>query len=262
MSRVENDFLDGNRLSASSTFARLVYCDTMPSTQDHALELARSQAGPLPILVVAEEQTAGRGRGANRWWTARGSLAFSLLFDPAAWGLAPQPVPERSLAVGVAIVDAIGPRLLNCELGLHWPNDVFAEGRKISGVLVDVLPDGKHVIGVGINVNNLFQDAPAEVQARATSLAELSGRSYDRTQVLLDVLISIQHALIESARRAAEFGARFDELCLQRGRELTLDVGQQRVSGICAGVAPDGALLLDTARGREKFYSGVLRHDA
>jgi BirA family biotin operon repressor/biotin-[acetyl-CoA-carboxylase] ligase len=127
---------------------------------------------------------------------------------------------------------------------------------------VDVLPDGKHVIGDGINVNNLFQDAPAEVQARATSLAELSGRSYDRTQVLLDVLTSIQHALIESARRPAEFGARFDELCLQRGRELTLDVGQQRVSGICAGVAPDGALLLDTARGREKFYSGVLRHDA
>src|SRR3954470_23872203 len=96
MSRVENDFLDCERLAASSTFARLVYGDTMPSTQDQALELARSHAGPLPILVVAEEQTAGRGRGANRWWTARGSLAFSLLFDPAGWGLAPQPVPERS----------------------------------------------------------------------------------------------------------------------------------------------------------------------
>jgi len=261
MSRVENDLLDGNRLSASSTFARLVYSDTMPSTQDHALELARAQAGPLPILVVAEEQTAGRGRGANSWWTARGSLAFSLLFDPAAWGLAPQPVPERSLAVGVAIVDALGPRLHNRALGLHWPNDVFVEGRKISGVLVDVLPDGQHVIGVGINVNNSFQGAPAEVHARATSLAELSGRSFDRTEVLLDVLTSIQQSLIESARFPAEFGARFDELCLQRGRELTLDVGQQRARGICAGIAADGALLLDTARGRERFYSGVLRHD-
>src|SRR3954469_5172268 len=111
MSRADNDLLDPQRLAASSTFARLFYCAAMPSTQDHALELARSQAGPLPILVVTEEQTAGRGRGANRWGTARGSLALSLLFDPAAWGLAPQPVPERSLAVGVAIVDAVRPRL-------------------------------------------------------------------------------------------------------------------------------------------------------
>jgi BirA family biotin operon repressor/biotin-[acetyl-CoA-carboxylase] ligase len=260
MSRVENDLLDRERLAASSTFARLIYCPALPSTQDCALELARSQSGPLPILVVAEEQTAGRGRGANRWWTARGSLAFSLLFDPAGWGLTPQPVPERSLAIGVAVVDAVRPRLQNHELGLHWPNDVFAGGRKISGVLVDVLPDGQHVIGVGINVNNAFQNAPVEVQRRATSLAELSGRLFDRTEVLLDVLSKMQGALIESARAPAEFGARFDELCLQRGCELTLDVGQQCVSGTCAGIAADGALLLDTARGREKFYSGVLRH--
>ena len=76
------------------------------------------------MVVVAEEQTAGRGRGANRWWTGRGSLAFSLVFDPAGWSLEDELQPARSLAVGVAIVDTIAPLLPGSRVGLHWPNVV------------------------------------------------------------------------------------------------------------------------------------------
>ncbi|MEX0979142.1 MAG: biotin--[acetyl-CoA-carboxylase] ligase, partial [Pirellulales bacterium] len=219
----------------------------------------RAGAGPLPLVVVAEEQTAGRGRGANRWWTGRGSLAFSLVFDPAHWSLTSHPLPERSLAVGVAIVDTLRPHLPLGRVGLHWPNDVFVEGRKIAGVLIDVLSDNRHVVGIGINVNNTLDGAPDEVRASATSLCELTGLSFDRTALLADLLGNLRIALHASSASPEDLGRRFSELCLQIGHELTVDVAGRRTTGVCQGVAPDGALLLDTPGGFQRFHSGVLR---
>src|SRR5258707_11431226 len=106
------DQLDRRRLAENSSLARVEWRETLTSTQDLAHQMARAEdRGPLPLLVVAEEQTAGRGRGTNRWWTGRGSLAFSLVFDPADWALSRQPLPERSLVIGVAIIDTVMPRL-------------------------------------------------------------------------------------------------------------------------------------------------------
>jgi BirA family biotin operon repressor/biotin-[acetyl-CoA-carboxylase] ligase len=233
---------------------------TLGSTQDRGHEMARQvDCGPLPLLIVAEEQTAGRGRGANRWWTGRGSLALSLLFDPADWDLPRHPLPERSLAVGVAIVETLQPLLAGIEVGLHWPNDVFAAGKKIAGVLIDVLPGGRHIVGIGLNVNNTLDGAPDEVRARATSLCELAGRKFDRTTLLLNLLENVQAAVRESAAVPDEFGLRFGQLCLQVGSELTIDTGGERTRGRCAGIATDGALLLETRDGFARFYSGVLR---
>ncbi|MBI3838041.1 MAG: biotin--[acetyl-CoA-carboxylase] ligase [Planctomycetia bacterium] len=255
-----SDQLDTDRLAESRAIARVETYETLSSTQDRAHEVARSGAvGPLPLLIVAEEQTAGRGRGANRWWTGRGSLAFSLLFDPAGWQLSRQPLPERSLAVGVAIVETVRPLLAGYAVGLHWPNDVFVSGKKLAGILIDVLPSGQHIVGIGLNVNNTLHGAPGDVRARAVSLCELSGRTFDRTTLLLELLRNLEAAVRESAAAPEEFGSRFQDLCLQIGQELTIEVGGQCSVGRCAGIAADGALLLETLRGREKFYSGVLR---
>jgi BirA family biotin operon repressor/biotin-[acetyl-CoA-carboxylase] ligase len=254
------DLLDRERLARSGSIARVEIHATLASTQDRAHEVARGpDPGPLPLLIVAEEQTAGRGRGTNRWWTGRGSLALSLLFDPADWALSRQPLPERSLAIGVAIVDTVRPLLGDRDLGLHWPNDVFVGGKKIAGILIDVLPDGRHVVGIGLNVNNSLADAPDEVRRRATSLCELAGRPLDRTSLLLELLGNLEAAVRASAASPEIFGRRFGQLCLQLGRELTIEVGCQRTTGRCAGIAPDGALLLETAAGWQRFYSGVLR---
>ncbi len=255
------DRLSPETLTTCDAVARVEYHETLGSTQDRACEIARlADPGPLPLVVVAEEQTAGRGRGTNRWWTSRGGLSFSLLFDPADWSLAGEPRPERSLAVGVAIVDAIQPLAGPQRVGLHWPNDVFAAGRKLAGVLIEVLPGGRHVIGIGLNVNNDFDDAPDDVRARATSLAQLAGCSQNRTALLVDLLTCLKRSIRESAARPEEFGRRFGELCQQTGNELTIEVGGKRTTGHCAGIAPDGALLLETAAGWQKFYSGVLIH--
>jgi BirA family transcriptional regulator, biotin operon repressor / biotin---[acetyl-CoA-carboxylase] ligase len=255
-----SDRLDPDRLAASRALARVETYETLASTQDRAHEVARSgELGPLPLLIVAEEQTAGRGRGRNRWWTGRGSLAFSLLFDPADWRLSRQPLPERSLAVGVAIIDTVRPLLEGHAVGLHWPNDVFAAGKKLAGVLIDVLPGGQHIVGIGLNVNNTFDGAPEDVRARATSLGELSGRTFDRTALVLELLGNLEAAVRASATEGERFGRRFQNLCLQLGQELTIEVGGRLNVGRCAGIAVDGALLLETAEGWQKFYSGVLR---
>jgi BirA family transcriptional regulator, biotin operon repressor / biotin---[acetyl-CoA-carboxylase] ligase len=247
------------RLGASSSIARVEYHQTLASTHDRAHEIARAlDPGSLPLLVVAEEQTAGRGRGANRWWTGRGSLAFSLLFDPNDWALTSQPVPQRSLAVGVAIIETIQPLLAAHRAGLHWPNDVFVDGKKLAGILIDVLPRGRHVVGIGLNVNNSLGDAPGDVRARATSLCELAGHAFDRTSLLVDLLANLQAAVRDSAAAPEEFGARFGQLCLQTGQQLTIEAGSRRTTGRCAGIAPDGALLLETPSGWQRFYSGTL----
>ncbi len=259
MTTSATDQLDPARLDASRSVARVEYHPTIGSTHDRAHEIARAaDPGPLPLLVVAEQQSAGRGRGTNRWWTGRGSLAFSLLFDPADWALSPGPVPQRSLAIGVAIVDTIQPLVAAHRAGLHWPNDVFAGGKKLAGILIDVLPRGRHVVGIGLNVNNTLDTAPDDVRARATSLCELAGRAFDRTALLVDLLANLEAAVRDSAAAPEAFGARFGQLCLQTGQALTIEAGSRRTSGRCAGIAPDGALLLETPDGFQKFYSGTL----
>ena len=98
-----------------------------------------------PLLIVADGQTAGRGRQGNSWWTGDGSLAFSLLFDPETFSCPRRPEPRVALVVGVAIIDAIGPRIPAARVGLHWPNDVFVGEKKLAGILVEVLSDGRHI---------------------------------------------------------------------------------------------------------------------
>ena len=78
--------------------------------------------------------------------------------------------------------------------------------------------------------------------------------------MLLEILAELASVFQQSAAQPDAFGARFHDLCLQVGQPLVIEAGGQPVSGHCLGIAPDGALLLETARGREKFYSGVLRH--
>ncbi len=252
--------LNVDRLRAAGIAAHVEHFETLGSTHDRAHEVARSAAaGSLPLLVVAEQQTAGRGRGANRWWTGRGSLAFSLLFDPADWVLSNQPSPERSLAVGSAIVDTVRPLLPGRDVGLHWPNDVFVAGKKLAGILIDVLAGGRHVLGIGLNVNNRLADAPQDVRGRATSLCELVGGTLDRTELLISLVRNIELAVRDSAADPQAFGRRFQDLCLQVGADLAIEVGGRLATGRCVGIAPDGALLLEAEGRYERFYSGVLR---
>ncbi len=255
--------LDVERIAVELPHLHVEHYAVLPSTQDRARDAAACPLETTPLLIVADYQTAGRGRESHAWWSGGESLAFSLLFDPARYGCPRRPAPCLSLAVSVAIVQAIGPRLATGAekhaAGLHWPNDVFVGERKLAGVLVEVLPDGRHIVGVGLNVNDRAIDAPAELRERVGTLRDLTGRLHELTPLLVDLLTRLESRLRELAAESSSLGSRFNELCLQRGRQLTLYIGDRTVTGQCVGIAPDGGLLLDTPSGVEAFYCGTLQ---
>ena len=103
--------LDIDRILRETFVARAEYHPSIGSTNDRAAECAAQGAGEMPLLVVADRQTAGRGRGANRWWTGPGALAFSLLVDGRTVGADGGRSPLVALAAAVAVVDAVAPLL-------------------------------------------------------------------------------------------------------------------------------------------------------
>ena len=224
----------------------------------------------LPFADPRRPADGGRGRGSNRWWTGPGSLAFSLLIGPdlagpgGASACPPLPACARgsalvSLAAGVAVVDALGPLVPGHEIGIHWPNDVMLGGRKLAGILIEALPDGKHVIGIGINTNNTAADAPEEVRPRVVTLRDVTGRVHDSVELLIAILRQLQRQFFELALSPESIARRTHELCLQRGKRLQIAQGEKQIEGRCLGIAADGALLLEVDGRPQAVYSGVVK---
>ncbi len=254
--------LDLTKAVAGTFVAETEHHTSLGSTNDRARECALAGNARLPLLVVADEQTAGRGRGTNRWWTGRGSLAMSLLLDTMG-GPGPGPAqagsqPLVGLAAAVAVVETARPRLPGVEVGLHWPNDVFASGRKLAGVLVEVLAGRRTILGIGVNTNNTAAEAPPEVRHKAVTMRDLAGRAHDPTDLLSDLLRRLEASLARLAADPAGLGCDADRLCLQRGREIAVRSADGLTTGRCQGIASDGAMLLATRAGLRRVYSGVV----
>ncbi len=237
------------------------------STNDLAVQRIHQGGLGVPHLILALKQTAGRGRGANRWWSAPGALTFSLVLDPGHWRLPPTRWPTLALAAGLATCDALQPRTAPGALGLKWPNDVYLAGRKVCGILVEVPSQRppRAVVGVGINVNNSFDTAPAEILQRATSLYDVTGQQAD----LGDILRAWLRAFEARCTRLAandDLPAQWQPYCLLTGRRVAIGAAPplqgQVSSGQCEGIAPDGALLLRDGQHLHRIHSGTVVHVA
>jgi BirA family biotin operon repressor/biotin-[acetyl-CoA-carboxylase] ligase len=251
-----DDSVDVSRILKQTMVVHVDAFQTLGSTNDWAKRRAAEVACPLPLLVVTEEQTAGRGRGVNRWWSGHGSLLFSLVLPPDRLHADLVASQLISIATAVAVAETIVPLLDGHTVGIHWPNDVVACGRKVAGILVEVIGNRRHIIGIGLNVNNHLDEAPAEIRDRATTLWELTHTVYDPTIMLVNLLRRLDVCI--GQLRATELIRQANLLCLQRGTTLNLRQGDRTIVGRCAGIAADGGLLLDTSQGRRSFASGVL----
>jgi BirA family biotin operon repressor/biotin-[acetyl-CoA-carboxylase] ligase len=165
--------------------------------------------------------------------------------------------PLISIASAVAVAETVAPLLAGHEVGIHWPNDVVADGRKIAGILVEVLGKRRQVLGIGLNTNNRLHEAPPEIIKRATTLWELTHTVHDQTAILVRLLQRLEIGIGQLAA-PAELLRQANALCLQHGQTLHLRCGNQTITGRCVGIAADGCLLLDTPNGRQTFASGVL----
>jgi BirA family biotin operon repressor/biotin-[acetyl-CoA-carboxylase] ligase len=150
-----------------------------PSTQ----QLLAPEA-PEGALVVAEEQTAGRGRLGRRWLAPAGtSLLCSLQLRPT---VDTERLPELTGVAARACAEAIAA-LTGLEPALKYPNDVLVHGRKVAGILAEAR-EGRIVLGIGINVNITADELPQDVDRAATSLLVESGREHDRVELLAELL--------------------------------------------------------------------------
>lgn len=225
----------------------------------HRLEETEStnldaRAGSPGDVYVAEFQRAGRGRLDHVWHSVRGeNLTFSAVLS--ACGRDAAEVATLPLVVGLATVRAVRSVLKrDCgDILLKWPNDVLVAGRKLAGILCEL--NGANVIaGIGLNVNQTV--FPGEIAERATSLAVLSGRKFDRDAVLDAMLAELDAAHARWAEGG--FAALYPELTAVdalKGRMVSVrqtDSDPVPVSGICGGIMPDGTLSV----GGRAIYAG------
>ena len=243
----------------SPALPRLHRFDVLPSTNDEAARLAREGA-PAGEAVVADAQTAGRGRAGHPWASPPGvALHFSVVLRPR---VAPEALPLATLACGAAVADAIRAET-GLEAGLKWPNDVLVGLRKCAGILCEAElggPAGAFVVaGVGINVNTPAGDLPPRPMFPATSLATEAGRTLDREAILAACLARIADgiALLERPGGAEAVAARFSARDALRGRRLRVELPDgSTLVGESLGVASDGALRLATASGPVPVLAG------
>lgn len=253
--------IDVQRLQESAAVAEVDYHHELPSTNDRALCLAATaRPDQLPLLVVAQRQVLGRGRGSNQWWAAEGALTFSLLLDTSALDLPPARWPLASLTTGLAVCETLDQLAPQAWAALKWPNDVYLREQKVCGVLIEAPPavTNRLVVGIGINVNNDFLAAPPDVRKRATSLKEATGTTFDITEVFLRVLTQLDIRWRQLAADELAVGDVWQRWCLLTGRTVHVSVGQQQHSGRCQGIASDGTLLLQTERGEQRLVAGTV----
>lgn len=227
------------------------------STNDRAREALAGPDGD-GLAVVADLQTAGRGRRGRTWTSPAGvnlmlSVGVRPRIDAAGAGL-------LGIGAALAVRDACAALVPRADLRVRWPNDIVtADGRKLAGLLVETaVEDGRLaevIIGIGINVNWPLADMPAEVRDRATSLLELAGDPIDRVALLSAVLEALDGGLAGLERGESPI-ARLRAASALEGRRISVDVGSERLEGTAAGISDQGLLLLDTDAGRVALSVG------
>jgi BirA family biotin operon repressor/biotin-[acetyl-CoA-carboxylase] ligase len=220
-----------------------VHLDVVGSTNDHARRLAATGA-PHGTVVVAERQTAGRGRQ-GRTWSAPPGRALTL---SALVRLAPAALEALPLAVAIAVCEAceaVAP--VTCRI--KWPNDVWIDRRKVAGVLIEARPlEGWAVVGVGLNVNTEEEDFPADVQTSATSVRMAAGGPVDR-DAALEALLARLSEWVTRLDDPARIAAAFRERDVLRGERIAWSAGETRHEGEACGIEDDGALVAFTDAG-------------
>lgn len=226
---------------------RTIECTERTGSTNTNLVGRASRGAPEGLVLVAEEQTAGRGRMGRDWVSPpRAALTFSFLLRPATI-----PVPRQSwlpLMAGVAVAAALRGAISG-DVTLKWPNDVLAGGGKLAGILAEATGDAV-VIGIGLNVSTERDELPPAGPGGlpATSLRLLGARQLDREPLLTAILLAFERRYVawrKAKGNPAGVRAEYKPVCETLGRQVTVErPGGQVLSGEAVDVDSDGRLVV------------------
>lgn len=240
---------------------QLIFLPCVDSTNKYAKQLAVGDApAPHGTVVVADQQTAGRGRMTRTWRSPAGkNLYLSLILRPTT---PPQAIPQIALLLAIALHQSLRQLLPDLPFQLKWPNDLWsAQNRKLSGILCEAVLNAQNcavIAGIGINVNDTIRDFPPELQQTATTLADLAGHPLSRPLLLatflnrLEPLLDIwqQHA---SLTPFLDYWNQHDAL---KNKAITVQDRDDVFAGTATGILSDGRLVLHTSAGIRHIHAG------
>ena len=233
--------------------------EVLPSVDSTNRLLHERAAEGLPSgsACLAEHQSGGRGRRGRPWVSPFGAnLYASVLWR---FNLAPAALGPLSVAVGVVVAEALAACGAD-GLGLKWPNDVLWQGRKLAGVLTEVMGEAtgpaRVVVGIGVNVN-MPEAAAAAIDQPWVDLKTIIGGPVDRNPVAARLLSGLARGLDQFAREGFEpMRPAWDRLDLARGQPVVVTTGEGAVAGDCRGLDDSGALLVAVGGLTRRYLSG------
>lgn len=238
---------------------RELYCyNEAGSTNELAMRLGEGKAAEGTV-VIAEKQTAGKGRLERKWSSPFGvGLWFSVILKPK---ISPRRASDVTFVAALAVAKAIKD-LTGMEAGLKWPNDVFVNGRKVCGILTEMKsgPDTVRymVLGIGINVNTGKAAFPEEVRNKATSIALEHGKEISRSGLLKEILSGLEkYYEVYKKEGFAPFLLDWKKKSITLQKRIKIKGLVESYEGIAEDIDEDGALVLRQDSGElKKVYSG------
>jgi BirA family transcriptional regulator, biotin operon repressor / biotin---[acetyl-CoA-carboxylase] ligase len=223
--------------------------DALPSTNATAFELA-TEGALHGEVVIAEAQTAGRGRRGRSWSSpARKNLYFSAVLRPE---LPPQRAPELTLVAAVAVAETV--REAGADASIKWPNDVQIGGKKVAGILTELSAEADRVhfviLGVGVNLNAGPNDFPPGVAELATSLKLARGAEVPRALFTAALWTRLEHWLdVHAEAGFAPVREAWKGLCSTIGAEVLVKTEKTELKGVAEDIDENGALLVRLPNG-------------
>ena len=232
---------------------RVIYYPSLTSTMEVARREAQ-QGAAEGTVIVADEQTAGKGRLKRAWLSPQGTVAVSFILYPGIAYL-PSLIMLASLAVVHSIKAATG-----LKAQIKWPNDVLINGRKVCGILIESDVRGNAVnyavIGIGINVNLKLADFP-EIRPIATSLSDELGRNVSRSDMIQRLLVEIERLYLTLLSGGSVYEEWRDSL-VTLGKRVQVKMGKTTYEGMAESVTRDGSLVL---RNRDGILTKIVAGD-
>ncbi|HLQ95209.1 MAG TPA: biotin--[acetyl-CoA-carboxylase] ligase [Pseudogracilibacillus sp.] len=239
---------------------RIIHKTTIPSTQRLAHEYALD-GSPHGTVIIADEQTEGKGRISRAWHSKKGTgMWMSLILRPA---ILPYLAPQLTLLTATVLAEVLDG-LTNVHPQIKWPNDILVQGKKTTGILTEMQAEQDQIvyviIGVGMNVNQQIEDFPEDIKEKATSLRAETGEKVELNDLIQRFLELFEkryttylHEGFDRVKSSWEtYGFRLKET-------LQIANGNETWEGVFLGIAEDGALLAERADGSiEKVYSGEI----